>query len=65
MHRQTALNVAAPFFLNAQDALHQGNIDPVLLQSALLNSRLHFQRQPDGQFWICRRSLQQLKEKPG
>ena len=53
------------FFLNIQDALHQGYIDPVLLQSAPLNSRLHFQRQPDGWFWICRRSLQQLKEKPG
>lgn len=52
-------------FLKVPDALHQGHIDPVLLQSALLNSRLHFQRQPDGRFWICLRSLQQLKEKPG
>jgi hypothetical protein len=52
-------------FLNVQEALHQGHIDPVLLQSALLNSRLHFQRQPDGRFWICRRSLQQLKEERG
>ena len=51
---------SGPSFLSAEDALRQGHIDAALLQSALANSRIHFQRQPDGRIWICRHSWEQL-----
>ncbi|WP_263357054.1 hypothetical protein [Acidicapsa ligni] len=50
-------------FLSVEEALRQGHIAAVLLQSALANSGVHFQRQPDGQIWICRYSLEQLTGK--
>lgn len=51
---------SGPSFLSAEDAFRQGHIYAVLLQSALANSRIHFQRQPDGRIWICRHSWEQL-----
>ncbi|WP_197414122.1 hypothetical protein [Terracidiphilus gabretensis] len=53
------------WFMGFQDVLDRGFIDWVLLKLAILTGSIHLQRQPDGQLWICERSLQQFKEKPG
>jgi hypothetical protein len=53
------------WLMDLQHAVQQGRIDIALLQSAILNRRLHCHWQPDGQLWICQRSLQEIEEKPG
>ena len=54
-----------PECVSLQEALQQGLIDPVSLPSAILSRRLHYQCLPGGELWICRWSLQQVREKPG
>jgi hypothetical protein len=52
----------SPWLPDLQKALLDGKIELNLLQSAILAHRLHLQRGPDGELWVCERSLEQIKE---
>jgi hypothetical protein len=52
----------APWHASLQQALSEAGIDSGRLQAAILDRRLHLQRQPDGGFRVCERSLQQIRE---
>ena len=55
-------NCGAPWHPSLHRALLEAGIDSGLLQAAVLDHRLHLQRQPDGEFRVCERSLQQIRE---
>jgi hypothetical protein len=58
----TCRDCGSPFLANFQNVLLESQIGLNLLQLAILDHRLHLQRGPDGQLWICERSLEQMRE---
>jgi hypothetical protein len=52
----------ASWIFNFAEALKSFPIPLGQLQAAILDRRLHSHWLPDGQFWVCERSLKNMKE---
>jgi hypothetical protein len=61
----TAVNCpdcGAPWLPDLEIALREARIGFGSLQGAILDRRLHLHREPNGKYWICERSLEQMRE---